>query len=89
MVRFGLVGVCLVTLASAGCVREPNWRNVESSITQQPVESTDYEYLVSPCLPFEDLEDHISAYRAAGWEVDKVTAAGKGCPGLYIVTYRH
>ena len=89
MIRVSLVGLCLMGLACAGCAREPNWKNVESSITRQPVESTDYEYLVSPCLPFEDLDDHISAYRAAGWQVDKVTSAGKGLPGLYIVTYRH
>jgi hypothetical protein len=52
------------------------------------VESAPGEYLVSPLLPFEDLHDHIEAYRAAGWEVDKVSSAGKECPGMYLVTYR-
>ncbi len=89
MKRLGLVGLALLGTVFAGCIYgEPNWRKVETPITSQPVESAPGEYLVSPLLPFEDLHDHIEAYRAAGWEVDKVSSAGKECPGMYLVTYR-
>ena len=74
---------------TAGCIyREPNWRNVESSITRQPVESDDYVYQVSPLLQYEELRDHIESWRAAGWEVDRVTPGGRGLDGMYLVTYR-
>ncbi|MBI2933284.1 MAG: hypothetical protein HYY16_16695 [Planctomycetes bacterium] len=78
-----LVAVGMVV--ALGCHVEPDWRRMESAVSDARLPRAHPERVVSAPLEFEEVPDYLRAMEKAGWEFESFEPAGPELPARYLI----